>query len=133
MATINWPLTLPVEVLSEGYEEELPTNVIRDKYEVGPVGLRRMTSGQPYAVSFQMLMTDTEWATLLAFCDDTLISRSLAFGFPTTGIGPTASPTDEWLVRFLEPPRRQFVARQRTGLVTQYDLWLVAIKFEVLP
>jgi len=134
MATIDWPITLPTDVLSEGYSESMPENVVRDRYDVGPVGLRRMASGQPYAVSGQILMTDEEWETLVTFCEDTLIGRTLAFGFPTVGVGPTASPGDEWLVRFVEPPRRQFIARQYdSDTLEQYDLWLVSFSFEVLP
>ena len=47
MADIDWPATLPQEILAEGYEEGLPDVLVRTKMDAGPDKVRRRaTAGE---------------------------------------------------------------------------------------
>jgi hypothetical protein len=121
MADIDWPTTLPQELLRDGYQEAIPENRITDNFETGPVGRRRRSTATPFSVTGKMLMTTAQWEYLKDFCTNTIVGMSLPFGFPEHG----ASSPGQWLVRFVESP-------SRTAINVE-GYWEVAMHLEVLP
>ena len=121
MADIDWPSTLPQELLREGFQEQIPENRIVDNFDTGPAGMRRRSTAAPFKVAGRMLITTEQWEILKDFCENTLVGMSLPFGFPEHG----ATTPGEWLVRFMEAP-------SRTAINVE-GYWEVAIQLEVLP
>jgi len=124
VATIDWPDELPQEFVRDGYSEALPDNLLRDNFDMGPASVRPRQTAAPFRVSGKMVMTTTQWGEFKDFCEDVIIQRSLPFGFPAAG-DCGGSPTEEWLVRIVEPP-----TRMPSPVEGEWD---VALVLEVLP
>jgi hypothetical protein len=120
VTTFTWPESLPQAFLRQGYQEQLPPNVVRDAFDTGPNGLRRRATMQPFGVTGRMVMTTEQWDALLTFIEVDLAHRLAAFGFPEQGADGTPQV---WLVRMVGPP-------QRTNLREGY--WMVSLSLEVL-
>ena len=121
MADIDWPSTLPQDLLREGYQEAIPDNRISDNFDIGPAGRRRRSTATPFSVTGKMLMSTAQWEDLKEFCVNTIVGMSLPFGFPEHGV----STPSEWLVRFVEAPSRSAISVE--------GYWEVSIQLEVLP
>lgn len=117
---VAWPAPLPQSFVMDSYQEEMPDNVIRDQFDVGPAGVRRRSTSAPYKISGPMRMTVDQWEELKTFYEDTILHGSLPFDFPEQGC-PTTPAT--LVVRFTAPP-----ARTRAG-----PKWNVTLQLEVLP
>lgn len=87
VATINWPSTLPVKPLADGYQEEPQNAVIRTEMEMGtPKQRRRFTAVSDY-IQCKFVLTKAQLTDFKTFWTATSKFGSLAFNWthPTTG------------------------------------------------
>ena len=74
-----WPVGVPESALISGYSEQVEDNVARFQPEVGPAKLRRRTSFSQTVYQFGLIMTTTEYDSLLTFYRTTLKDGTLSF------------------------------------------------------
>lgn len=115
MAT--WPATLPAPALNT-LSETPPDNVIRTKMDKGPDKVRRRTTANIRPISFTLILTPTQTATLDTFYDTTTFSGADEFDYthPRTG--------DAVKARFVEPPQYS----ENEGV-----LYNCSISLEIMP
>jgi len=75
-------------------------------------------------ISGAMLLTDTQWATLMTFFNTTLAGGSAEFDWHPRGAHQN-SPATVYSMRFMAPPTRR--------PASAHDLWHVDLSLEVLP
>lgn len=95
MAT--WPATLPSYKINT-FKESAPENTIRSSVGIGPDKVRRRTTSNVRSITFQMIMTAAQTATLDTFYNTTTNGGADSFTYthPRTGATETA--------RFVQPP-----------------------------
>jgi hypothetical protein len=120
----TWPSTLPQSLLSDGYIESTESGVIRTSMDAGPDFVRPRFSAVRKFVSGSMLMTETQYATLMTFYDVNLAFGSGVFSWHPRGLH-NASPQTVFSMRFMSPPSRRSIAGK---FIYQVDM-----AFEVLP
>ncbi len=82
-----WPATLPSSVISDGYQETPPDNLLRTKMDKGRAKVRRRTTSNVRDMSCQDVYTLEQVAALDEFYNTTLQSGALPFDWthPRTG------------------------------------------------
>jgi hypothetical protein len=115
----DWPSTLPQRFLAADYSDTLPDNVIKTQMDAGPPKRRRKTTANIQVISGSMILTTTQWNSLVTFFQDTL-KETLNFTLPEPGNDGVGTLN----VVFSGPPQRQYFGPGR---------WRVALRFEVQP
>jgi hypothetical protein len=115
----TWPVSLPEQLLVEGYAEALSDNLIRD--DLGdPADIRRRSTAAPFPFGGRMLMTTEQWSALKTFFSVDLFDGALSFTFPPQGCPDGVT---SWIARFTQPPTRTY---------SDEDSWNIAMVLEVL-
>lgn len=122
MAT--WPSTLPQALNADGYTETQQSGVVRSSMDAGPDFVRRRFSAVSTMLSGNMLLTDTQWSTLMTFFNSTLAGGSIEFDWHPRG-AHLNSPSTVYSMRFTAPPARR--------PASAHDLWQVELQLEILP
>jgi hypothetical protein len=86
-----WPGTLPDWVLSQGYGEKPPDQLLRSQVEQGPAKVRRRYTAAPRPVQVSIAVTAAQLETFDAFYLTTLEGGALTFDWqhPRTGVSKT--------------------------------------------
>lgn len=121
MAT--WPLSLPQDILINGYEEQVPNTLIRSSMSHGPAKVRRRTTAGVRMFGAQMLLTKAQVATLDGFIVSTTNGGADAFDWEHPRTGASVS------FRFV-PLDDTAVARYNA---ISDDLYRAQLKLEILP
>lgn len=112
-----WPYQLPPPALNT-FREALPDNRLRSNMDKGPAKVRRRSTANIAPMSFSLNLTDSQWAILKTFFNDTTFGGTEVFDFdhPKTG--------EPLRCRFVEVPE----ASDREGVIN-----IVPISLEVMP
>lgn len=121
MPLATWPVGLPTDPMSQGYDEQLGDNVIRTAMDVGPPKKRPRSSAAVKPVSVTFDLTRAQVATLQAFYEATLGQGSLNF----TWTHPRTLAAVE--AGFRAPPRIR-IAQNSHG-----ERWDAVCELEVYP
>lgn len=81
----NWPSTLPLKPLREGYSETPGNALISSAMDIGPPKVRRRTSSQPSAIQMAFVLSYAETAIFRTWFNDTLRRGALTFDFGAPG------------------------------------------------
>jgi hypothetical protein len=95
----SWPGTLPDFVTVDGFQETMPSNVIRTGMDVGPPKLRRRATSAPRLINCTQIMTGSQITDLETFYITTLVGGTQQFTWknPRTAGAVTT-------MRFVDPP-----------------------------
>jgi hypothetical protein len=95
----SWPGTLPDFVTIDGFQETIPSNVIRSGMDTGPPKLRRRATSAPRPINCTQILTAAQVADLETFYMTTLTGGTQQFTWknPRTGGAVTT-------MRFVDPP-----------------------------
>ena len=97
----DWPITLPIYPLVDGYTEHVPSTVLRTEMEAGPAKVRQRTTSAIRKFRLNFLLNKSQTAILEDFYLNMLGGGALSFGF-------THPRTDEVLnCRFVSAPGYQ--------------------------
>ena len=94
----NWPVTLPVYPLLEGYRETPPNQIIRSQMDQGPAKLRRRTTAAVRLFQVGFMLSQSQIDDLENFYLTTLVGGALSFDFTHPRTGATVT------CRFASPP-----------------------------
>lgn len=111
-----WPATLPAPLI-EGFSTQPANNVQRTPMDVGPPKTRKITSANIRPMSFSLLLTSSQLATLRAFFEDDVAGGATAFTFEDPETGDTVN------AKFAQP----YSAAHSSGL------WRVSVSLEIQP
>jgi hypothetical protein len=75
----TWPSSLPQQFLQGTYTESLGETRLRSQTEFGPAKIRRRTTSTPGIIQGDMYMTSDEFAILVEFYQQTLLTGTLVF------------------------------------------------------
>ena len=114
----DWPITLPISPLSDGYSETEDNNIIRTKMGTGPAKIRRRATAVPSKIGVAYILDKTQIAILDDFYSATLKSGSLSFNYTH----PRTSVVEN--TRFLKPPEYS----SQNG-----EYFSVSLQLEILP
>ena len=115
---VTWPVTLPQDVLLEGYGEQPPDEIIRTPMETGPAKVRRRSTAGPRPVSATIDLTRDQVETLDDFYRNTLGGGALSFDWVHARTQAAAK------FRFLSQP--VYRPESQTS-------WLATLNLEILP
>lgn len=113
-----WPNSLPQNLESDGFSEELGDNTIRSTMEVGLDKVRKRYTKSVDKVTGQMKLDATQYATLKNFYKTTLNSGTLPFTF----LDPITQESNDY--RFLSTPKSRSIGG---------NYFLVTMSWEKLP
>lgn len=114
----SWPVTLPQDVLVQGYAEAFPSTTLRTQMDAGPAKTRRRFTASVRPLRVTMPLTRAQVALLDTFYTDTLEGGALEFTWthPRTLAAVT--------LRFVSPPQ---------PVPDSGAWWRVDLDLEVLP
>lgn len=116
-----WPVGLPQALNQDGFDTE-PGDARREmKADNGGRRLDLEASSAPGVMSGMFHLSPAEWVLINQFFDDTLARGVLDFDFPDQ-IGAGGGPS-----------RCRFIGRPKIQTVLGPDLFVVPVRFEVLP
>lgn len=113
----EWPETLPLKPLVNGYEESPPDVLLRTEMDTGEAKVRRRNTAGVRPFSAQFHMKSAQVTILDNFFTATLGHGALRFDFTHPRTGATVS------IRFRSPPK--YVPRGG-------GIWTVACSFEAI-
>ena len=117
MATIDWPSTLPDNLLRQGYEEQPPDLTVRTEMEEGPDKVRRWGTGNVRPIAGQLLLDSTQAETLDDFYLNTTKSGALRWNWTHPRTGASA----------------EFRFRERPSYTPVGVYWRVQLQLEIMP
>lgn len=117
MTIAEWPSTLPL-LNVDGYAEQDTSGIIRTPMDAGPDFVRRRFTAVQTQIANNLVLTNTEYNTLLSFYRATLFGGVAPFEWTH----PRTEATVE--MRFLNQP---------AGSAAGGDLFDVRIELEILP
>ena len=113
----SWPADLPQEFDEEGFEDELPDELVRSELTDGEEKTRRMARrGNNTPVSGRMTVTTTQWEILLDFYRSDLADGTLMFDFPDPDDDTATFP-----VAFSSPPELSTVGGETHLVRLQFE------------
>lgn len=119
MATaIDWPSTLPQDVLQQGYQEDMPETTIRTQMDEGPAKIRRWGTAAVRNIKAQQTLTTSERAILDTFFNTTIQGGSLRFNW----VHPVTKVAAEF--RFTRPPVLTAIGA---------DVFTASYELEIMP
>lgn len=117
MSNPIWPASLPQDPYQDGPSIEPASNALRTQMDAGPAKMRRRYTAVPETVKFNLILSESEWATLDTFVRIT-IQDVLPFDWKDFTTGAAAT------YRFTKRPTRTWYGD---------DLWTVSFELEKLP
>jgi hypothetical protein len=114
-----WPVTIPQDLLVDGYGEATPDVAIKSNMDVGPAKVRRRTTAAVRPITGKMVMTLTELGLFKSFYNTDLLGGSLRFDWTDPYDGSTAVE-----MRFTAPPSWSAI---------DPDHFEVSMALEILP
>jgi len=121
MASIDWPTTLPQEMLVDGYNRTAANGILRSDMDAGPAKVRRRFTSAPQVIAGSIFVTAAQLALFKTFYNTTSLGGSLRFDWVDPDNGTTAVE-----MRFAAPP-----TWAPQGGSEEY--WVIEMALEVLP
>lgn len=90
MATITWPVTLPQQLLVDGYARSAKDLLLVSPMEIGPPKVRRRTSNNIEQFQGSVIVTTTQLGYFKTFFYTTALGGSLRFNFTDPDDGVTS-------------------------------------------
>lgn len=119
MSVPVWPVTLPQNLLADGYGESPPDTLLRSSMDVGPAKARRRSTAGVRPVTGKIKLISSELDIFLEFYNTTLLSGSLRFSW--TEPRDNSIPVE---MRFAELPEISAI---------DPGTYEVGMKLEILP
>lgn len=116
-----WPIDLPQDVFTEGYDEGLPDVALRTQMDAGPAKTRRRHTAAPRPLNVTVGLSRAQAASFDDFFTEDLAGGALSFDWihPRTLAAVT--------LRFVTPPPPRIVPEPGA------QRWRVALTLEVMP
>ena len=118
MATVDWPSSLPDNLLVDGYQETPPDLLIRTEMEEGPGKIRRWGTGNVREITGELILDLSEVDTLDDFYLNTLKGGALRFNWNDPRSGDSVE------MRFREQP-------EYSGL--SGNIFRARLRLEIMP
>ncbi len=77
----NWPETLPIYPLLQGYRETISETVLRSEMDTGPAKTRQRSSAYVSQIHVQFLVNSAQLSVFRDFYDQDLSTGALSFDF----------------------------------------------------
>jgi hypothetical protein len=121
---VDWPSTLPQNMLLDEYSSGMPENTLRSSMDTGPAKVRRRSSAQPKRRVGKIFVTDDELDDFKDWYTDDIVDGSLRFDWVDPDDGVTAVE-----MRFVEAPT--WAPVDNDPITGTY--WEVMLDLEILP
>lgn len=131
MAVFIWPPSLPQSPITNGYKENMPSNLIRSDADYGPAKVRRRGGAKPVTVTASYILSTKEVEILDAFVYDSIGGGAICFDWPRPRFSKTKDSGGRYVRARIVPSSDGLYIKSNVG--NTVDHWQIDLKLEIFP